>query len=115
MKKFESLKKNSHFEMVLRNRVINNDLFSIYRKKNFIKNKDKYDKLTLSIVIRKKTGNAVKRNRIKRKIKSIIQKLLKIKSGINLSYTYVIFGKAKVYDEHTEELFRKLKYSFKKM
>ena len=53
MKKFESLKKNSHFEMVLRNRVINNDLFSIYRKKNFIKNKDKYDKLTLSIVIRK--------------------------------------------------------------
>ena len=41
MIKLESLKKNSHFEMVLKHRIINNDLFSIYRKKNFIKKNNK--------------------------------------------------------------------------
>jgi len=35
-------------------------------------------KLYLSIVMRKKVGNAVKRNRIKRRLKSIVQKLLNI-------------------------------------
>ncbi len=48
--------------------------------------------------MRKKVGNAVKRNRIKRKLKSIVQKLLKINSAINSNYTYIIFGKAKVYE-----------------
>ena len=45
--------------------------------------------------MRKKIGNAVKRNRIKRKLKSIVQKLLKINSAINSNYTYIIFGKGK--------------------
>ena len=46
MTKLESLKKNSHFETVLRNRVINNDLFSIYRMKNFIKKKSNNKKFS---------------------------------------------------------------------
>ena len=112
MIKFESLKKNSHFEKVLRNRVINNDLVSIYRVKNFIKKRDNRKKLYISFVIRKKVGNAVKRNRIKRKLKSIIQKLLKINSAINSNYTYIIFGKTKVYDEQSSSLFEKIKRSF---
>ena len=49
--------------------------------------------------MRKKVGNAVKRNRIKRKLKSIVYKLLKKNSSINIDYTYVIFGKSKVYQE----------------
>ena len=115
MTKLESLKKNSHFETVLKNRVINNDLFSIYRVKNFIKKKDSDKKLYISFVMRKKVGNAVKRNRIKRKLKSIVQKLLKISSAINSNYTYIIFGKTKVYEKHNEELFEKMKKSFKGM
>ena len=39
MTKLESLKKNSHFKIVLKNRVINNDCFSIYRSKNFMDKK----------------------------------------------------------------------------
>ena len=115
MRKLESLKKNSHFETVLKNRVINNDLFSIYRTKNFIKKKDSVKKLHISFVMRKKIGNAVKRNRIKRKLKSIVQKLLKINSAINSNYTYIIFGKAKVYEEQNKNLFEKIKESFKEM
>ena len=44
MTKLESLKKNSHFKIVLKNRVINNDCFSIYRSKNFMdKNEESLD------------------------------------------------------------------------
>ena len=65
--------------------------------------------------MRKKVGNAVKRNRIKRKLKSIIYKLLKKNSSINIDYTYVIFGKSKVYQEDSLQLFDKMRKSFKNM
>ncbi len=65
--------------------------------------------------MRKKIGNAVKRNRIKRKLKSIIQKLLKMNSLINLNYTYIILGKEKVYKECHDSVFEKMKKSFKRM
>ena len=108
MTKIESLKKNSHFKTVLKKRVINNDLFSIYCVKNI-------KKLYVSFVMRKKVGNAVKRNKIKRRLKSIVLKLLKINSAINLNYTYIIFGKSKVYDEKNKYLFEKMKKSFKEI
>ena len=115
MTKLESLKKSSHFEVVLKHRVINNDLFTIYRTKNFVKKTKENKKLHISFVMRKKVGNAVKRNRIKRKLKSIVQKLLKMNNLINLNYTYIIFGKEKVYGEYHDSLFEKMKKSFKRM
>ena len=115
MTKLQSLKKNSHFETVLKNRVINNDLFSIYRVKNFIEEKNTKKNLYISFVMRKKIGNAVKRNRIKRKLKSIVYKLLKKNSSINIDYTYIVFGKSKVYDEDSLQLFEKMRKSFKSM
>jgi len=115
MTKLESLKKSSHFETVLKHRVVNNDLFTIYRTKNFIKKTKESKKLYISFVMKKKIGNAVKRNRIKRKLKSSIQKLLKMNSLINLNYTYIIFGKEKVYGEYYDSLFEKMKKSFKRM
>jgi len=48
-------------------------------------------------------------------LKSIVQKLLKMNSLINLNYTYIIFGKEKVYKEHHDSLFEKMKKSFKRM
>ena len=115
MTKLQSLKKKSHFETVLKNRVINNDLFSIYRVKNFIEEKNTKKNLYISFVMRKKIGNAVKRNRIKRKLKSIVYKLLKKNSSINIDYTYIVFGKSKVYDEDSLQLFEKMRKSFKSM
>ena len=115
MTKLESLKKSSHFQTVLKHRVVNSDLFSIYRTKNFIKKTREKKKLYISFVMKKKIGNAVKRNRIKRKLKSIVQKLLKMNSLINLNYTYIIFGKEKAYKEHHNSLFEKMKKSFKRI
>ena len=65
--------------------------------------------------MKKKVGNAVKRNRIKRKLKGVVQKMLKVNNSINLNYTYVIFGKEKIYSEHSSSLFKNMKKSFKKI
>ena len=65
--------------------------------------------------MKKKIGNAVKRNRIKRKLKSIILKLLKMNNLIDLNYTYVILGKEKAYKELNDSLFEKMKKSFKRI
>ena len=73
--------------------MVNSDLFTIYRTKNFIKKTKENKKLYISFIMKKKIGNAVKRNRIKRKLKSIILKLLKMNNLIDLNYTYVILGK----------------------
>ena len=115
MTKLESLKKNSHFQRVLRNRIISNECFTIYRSKNFLDKKNNDKKLYISFVMRKKIGNAVKRNRIKRKLKSIVQQLLTMKNIINLDYIYVIFGKNKAYKEYNNSLYEKMKKSFKRM
>ena len=63
----------------------------------------------------KKIGNAVKRNRIKRKLRSIVIKLLKINNLIDLNYIYIIFGKEKAYKEYHDSLFEKMKKSFKRI
>ena len=113
MIKIESLKKKEHFLLVLKNIIINNYFFSIYCKKNFIDNSKK-NKLFISFVIKKKIGNAVKRNRIKRKLRAIVMKLLKINGAININYTYIVFGKVKSYKEKHETLYEQLKIGFKK-
>ena len=115
MTRLESLKKSSHFGTVLKNRVLNNDFYTIYRKKNFIKKASNQKKLYISFVMKKKVGNAVKRNRIKRKLKGVVQKMLKVNNSINLNYTYVIFGKEKIYSEHSNSLFKNMEKSFNKI
>ena len=115
MTRLESLKKSSHFVAVLKNRVLNNDFYTIYRKKNFIKKASNKKKLYISFVMKKKVGNAVKRNRIKRKLKGVVQKMLRVNNSINLNYTYVIFGKEKIYTEHSFSLFKNMEKSFNKI
>ena len=38
MTQLESLRKKEHFLLVLKQKAVSNNFFSIYRKKNFIKN-----------------------------------------------------------------------------
>ena len=85
MIQLESLIKKEHFLLVLKQKSISNNFFSIYRKKNFIKNpKQSKKKLYFSFVMKKKIGTAVKRNRIKRKLREIVKKLLKIDKNLRL-------------------------------
>jgi ribonuclease P protein component len=56
----------------------------------------------------------VKRNRIRRKFKAIVHRLLKIKGAINTNYTYIVFGKSKAYEKDYKILFSTLQKSFEK-
>ena len=113
MVKLISLKKSDHFKKALKEKKIHTDFFSIFASKNFLR-KYKND-LLISFVMKKKIGNAVKRNRIKRKLKAIIIKMLKIKGAIDLNYTYIVFGKTKAYFAKHDELFEEMVKGFKKI
>ena len=64
--------------------------------------------------MKKKIGNAVTRNRIRRKLKAIVHRLLKIKGAINSNYTYIVFGKSKAYEKNHKILFSTMQKSFEK-
>ena len=113
MIKLESLKKNDHFKLVLKEKKTHTDFFSIFAAKNFIPTKNK-NLLYISFVIKKKIGNAVKRNKIKRKLKAIVHKVLKIKGAINTNYTYIVFGKSKAYETDHQILLSAIQKSFEK-
>jgi ribonuclease P protein component len=113
MIKLESLKKNNHFKLALKEKKIHTDFFSIFAAKNFIADKNK-NLLHISFVMKKKIGNAVKRNRIRRKLKAIVHRLLKIKGAINTNYTYIVFGKSKAYEKDHKILFTTMQKNFEK-
>ena len=63
----------------------------------------------------KKIGNAVKRNKIRRKLKAIVHKLLKKRGAINRDYTYIVFGKSNAYTKEQNVIMLEMTKSFKKL
>ena len=114
MVKLESLKKSNQFRKALKEKKIHTDYFSIFAAKNFIKPKNKAS-LLISFVMKKKIGKAVKRNKIRRKLKAIVQKLLKKKGAINKNYTYIVFGKSNAYSQKHNVLLQSMEKSFSKL
>ena len=115
MIKFKSLKKNKQFLNILKKKKINTKYFIIYFDKtstNTEKSSHKY--LNISFVMKKKIGNAVKRNKIKRKLKSAVQEILN-NNIIDLNYTYIIFGKNNVYKDKFVNVLNEVNESFKKI
>ena len=110
----ESLKESNHFKKVLKQKRVHSEFFSIFAAKNFYKPKYKTN-LLISFVIKKKIGNAVKRNKIKRKLKAIVHKLLKKRGAISRDYTYIVFGKPNAYIEKQSVLMAQMLESFKKL
>ena len=95
---------------------MDNKYFTIYFKKNSNNLENKINKyLNISFVMKKKIGNAVRRNKIKRKLKSAVQKILKEDKPIDLSYTYVILGKRNVYNDKFALVFNEINEVFKKI
>ena len=92
--KLLSLSKNEDFKSLLAGKKISNKYLTI-----FFKNlSDKSNKnLNISFVAQKKLGNAVKRNRVKRRLKAIMKNISKI-SKINLNYSYLLIAKKNIID-----------------
>ena len=114
MVKLESLKKSNQFKKALKEKKIHTDYFSVFAAKNFFKAKHKGN-LLISFVMKKKIGNAVKRNKIRRKLKAIVQKLLKKRGAINKDYTYIVFGKSNAYAQKQDVLLPLMERSFSKI
>jgi len=116
MIKFKSLNQSKQFLRILKKKKLNTKYFTIYFDKNLsgIKKNDRKI-LNISFVMKKNIGNAVKRNKIKRKLKAIVQKILKEQHSLDLNYTYVIFGKNNVYKDKFPLIFREANDVFKRI
>ena len=116
MIKFKSLNQNKEFLEILKKKRLNTKYFTIYfdrNLKNFKKDFNKY--LNITFVMKKNLGNAVTRNKIKRKLKHAVQKIIKEKQLIDLNYTYVIFGKNNVYKDKFVNVLKEVSDIFKKI
>ena len=114
MVKLESLKKSNQFRKALKEKKVHTNFFSIFATKNFFKPKYKTS-LIISFVMKKKIGNAVKRNKIRRKLKAIVQILIKKRGAINKDYTYIVFGKSNAYAQKHNVLLQLMEKSFSKL
>ena len=116
MIRFKSLNQSKDFLKILKKKKFHTKYFTIYFDKNSIilkKNFNKY--LNISFVMKKNIGNAVIRNKIKRKLKSAVQKILIEKKPIDLNYTYIIFGKNNVYKDKFSLILNEVGNTFKKI
>ncbi len=87
--RISALSKNEEFKNLLNNKKISNKYVTIFF--GHLKNKNK-KKLNISFVAKKKIGNAVKRNKIKRRLRNIINEAVK-KIIIKFDYSYLVIAK----------------------
>ena len=92
--KLLSLSKNQDFKSLLAGTKVSNKYMTIFFK-NLSNKSNNY--LNISFVAQKKLGNAVKRNKIKRRLRSIMNQMIKI-SKINFNYSYLIIAKKSIID-----------------
>ena len=109
--KITSLSKNEDFKTILGGKKISNKYLTIFFKKLSDKN---YKKLNISFVTKKKIGNAVKRNKIKRRLRNIMNDATK-KIDLNFKYCYLLIAKISVLNEPYENIKKTLLSDFKKI
>ena len=88
--KILALSKNEEFKNLLKQKKVSNKYVTIF----FGNLADKDDsKLNISFVTKKKLGNAVKRNKIKRRLRNIMNEAVK-KIEINFDYSFLVIAKS---------------------
>ena len=107
--KILALSKNEEFKNLLKMKKISNRYVNIFFGQ--LKNKNN-KKLNISFVTKKKIGNAVKRNKIKRRLRSIINDAIN-KVSIKFEYSYLVIAKPSMLNSEfkniKETLFQDLK------
>ena len=109
--KIISLSKNEDFKSILGGKKISNKYLTIFFKKLSDKNNNK---LNMSFIVKKKIGNAVKRNKIKRRLRNIMNDAIK-KINLNLKYCYLLIAKISVLNEPYENIKQTLFNDFEKI
>ena len=87
--KILALSKNTEFKELLKKKKISNKYVTIFFGQLDNKNNRRFN---VSFVTKKKIGNAVKRNKIKRRLRDIMNDAYK-KISIKLNYSYLVIAK----------------------
>ena len=107
--KILALSKNEEFKSLLKKKKLSNKYVTIFF--GSLKNKDN-KKLNISFSVKKKIGNAVYRNKIKRRLRSIMNDAVK-KISIKMDYSYLVIPKQNIINSEfidiKETLFREFK------
>ena len=106
--KLLALSKNEDFRKLLKCKKKTNKYVTIFF--GYLDNKSK-NNLNISFVTKRKIGNAVKRNKIKRRLRNIMNDAYK-KISINFNYSYLVIAKSTMlnneYKNIKETLFQDL-------
>ena len=79
----------------------------------FLKNKNN-KKLNISFVTKKKIGNAVNRNKIKRRLRNIVNDAVK-ELSIKLNYSYLVIAKPTMLNNEFKDIKKTLFQEFEKI
>ena len=109
--KIVSLSKNEDFKSILDGKRLSNKYLTIFFRK--LPNKDN-KKLNISFVTKKKIGKAVSRNKIKRRLRNIMNDAIK-KININLNYCYLLIAKTSILNDPYENIKQTLFAEFEKI
>ena len=109
--KILALSKNEEFKSLLKNKKTSNKYATIFF--GVLNNKDK-KKLNISFVTKKKIGNAVERNKIKRRLRNIMNDACK-EISINLKYSYLVIAKPTMLNNEFKKIKETLFQEFEKI
>jgi len=109
--KILALSKNEDFKNLLKKEKISNKYVTVFF--GILENKNK-KRLNISFVTKKKIGNAVKRNKIKRRLRNIINDLVK-KISVNFNYSYLVIAKPTMLNSNYTNIKETLFQNFKKI
>ena len=109
--KITSLSKNSEFKSLINGKKISNRYSTIFFKRLSGKNSNRFN---ISFVAKKKLGNAVIRNKIKRRLRNIMNEACK-KIDINLNYSYLLVAKKMIFDDKYTNVKKNLLIDFNKI
>ena len=109
--KLKSLSKNEDFKFILNGKKTSNRYSTIfYRRLNNKSNKN----FNISFVTKKKIGRAVIRNKIKRRLRNMMNECLK-KIKINLDYSYLLIARKSILEDKYSYVKTKIFSEFEKI
>tara|TARA_B100000683_G_C11982559_1_gene346246 strand:- start:79 stop:420 length:342 start_codon:yes stop_codon:yes gene_type:complete len=109
--KILALSKNEDFKILLTKKKISNKYVTIFFGNLINKNNRK---LNISFVVKKKIGNAVKRNKIKRRLRNIMNDAVN-KISINFNYSYLVISKPSMLNNEFENIKETLFQEFERI
>ena len=109
--KILALSRNEEFKQLLKKKKVSNKYVTIFFGQLNNKNNKQ---LNISFVTKKKLGNAVKRNKIKRRLRDIMNNAFK-NMPIKLNYSYLVIAKPTMLNNEFKDIKETLFKEFNKI